>query len=98
MKRARLVVGLVAAIGLLVSACSGDSDSEISGGRTPLTFWVSEEGGLGSFLKTLEEDFEAEQPDIDLQVTVLPEANYDVKLQTVDRCPQDAGHGARLRP
>jgi multiple sugar transport system substrate-binding protein len=82
MRRTRLVAGLAAVTALIASACSGDSGSETAGGKTSLTFWVFEEGGIGSFLKTLEEDFEGEHPDIDVRITALPEDNYGVKLQT----------------
>ena len=84
MKRVRLIVGLTAVTALLAGACSSgdDSGSSSAGGKTELTFWVFEEGGIGSFLSTLEDDFESKYPKVDLKVTSYPEDNYDVKLQT----------------
>jgi ABC-type glycerol-3-phosphate transport system substrate-binding protein len=46
-----------------------------------IDFWVTDTGG-GSFFSTLEQDFEAAYPNIDLNITKYPEENYDVKLDT----------------
>jgi multiple sugar transport system substrate-binding protein len=83
----RLLVGL-AAIALVAAACSSDSggggssSGEGSGEPVTLDFWASGEGGIGSFLSTLEKGFEAKYPNVDLNITNYPEENYGVKLDT----------------
>ncbi|HEU4354020.1 MAG TPA: sugar ABC transporter substrate-binding protein [Actinomycetota bacterium] len=90
MKWRRLFVAALA-LSLVAVACGGDEEG--GGGTTgtgpatggePVTldFWVFEEGGIGSFLETLEQDFEAEHPNVDLKITAYPEDNYGVKLDT----------------
>ena len=87
MRLRRLLVGL-AAITLIAAACSsggggGGSDSgNGSGEQVTLDFWVFEEGGIGSFLETLESDYESANPNVDLNITAYPEDNYGVKLDT----------------
>jgi multiple sugar transport system substrate-binding protein len=87
MRVRRLVVGL-AAIALIAAACSSDSGggggSSESGSGEPVTldFWAFGEGGIGSFLATLESGFEAKYPNVDLNITNYPEDNYGVKLDT----------------
>ena len=87
MRLRRVLVGL-AAIALIAAACSSDSgggggSSESgSGEQVTLDFWVFESGGIGSFLETLESDYEAANPNVDLNITAYPEDNYGVKLDT----------------
>lgn len=87
--RWRRMVAATFAVALVTAACTsgGDESPSASGDSTaqePVTldFWVFEEGGIGSFLKTLEEAFEAEYPNVDLNITAYPEGNYGVKLDT----------------
>jgi multiple sugar transport system substrate-binding protein len=82
MKRLRLMVGLIGALAVVLSACSSGDDDSSSGGKVTLTLWGENEGGVGPFLNQLEDQFEAKYPNIDLQITNFPEQNYDVKLQT----------------
>jgi len=91
MKKLRWITSLLAAMALVAAACSGDdgggetdSDRQAGGSGEPVTldFWVFGEGGIGSFLETLEQGFEAENPNIDLNITNYPEENYGVKLDT----------------
>jgi len=88
MRVRRLLVGL-AAIALIAAACSSDSGgggggSSESGSGEPVTleFWAFGEGGIGSFLATLEQGFEAKYPNVDVNITNYPESNYGVKLDT----------------
>jgi multiple sugar transport system substrate-binding protein len=90
MRRIRGVVVLISTLALVTVACtsSGGSSSTDSGGGggtgepVTLNFWVFESGGIGSFLETLEKDFETQNPNIDLNITAYPEDNYGVKLDT----------------
>lgn len=90
MRKLRWIVTLLAATALVAAACTGDGGSSDGGGdgaagdgeQVTLDFWVFEEGGIGSFLETLEADFEAANPNIDLDITAYPEDNYGVKLDT----------------
>jgi len=83
----RWLVGL-AAIALVAAACSSDSggggssSGEGSGEPVTLDFWAFGEGGIGSFLSTLENGFEAKYPNVDVNITNYPEENYGVKLDT----------------
>jgi multiple sugar transport system substrate-binding protein len=87
MRLRRLLVGL-AAIALIAAACSSDSgggggsSSGDSGEPVTLEFWAFGEGGIGSFLETLEQGFEAKYPNVDINITNYPEENYGVKLDT----------------
>jgi len=81
-----MVLSLVALV-----ACTGDEGegggtgaTGATGAAEPVTldFWVFEEGGIGSFLETLEQDFEAKYPNVDLKITAYPEGNYGVKIDT----------------
>ena len=85
-------VVVMSALALVATACTssptsdpttgGGGDGGGSGEQVTLDFWVFEEGGIGSFLETLEQDFETENPNIDLNITAYPEDNYGVKLDT----------------
>lgn len=93
MRRLRWSLALLAAMALVAAACGGDETEEGPEATGPeqaeepqeevtLDFWVFEEGGIGSFLQTLESDFEAANPNIDIKITAYPEDNYGVKLDT----------------
>ncbi|MGZ8565540.1 MAG: ABC transporter substrate-binding protein [Actinomycetota bacterium] len=92
MKKMRLIVTLLAATALVAAACTGDDDGSSGGGggngaagdgeQVTLDFWVFEEGGIGSFLQTLESDFETANPNINIEITAYPEDNYEIKLDT----------------
>jgi multiple sugar transport system substrate-binding protein len=85
--------GVMAVLTLVAVGCTSSPTSDSGGGggdgggggsgeHVTLDFWVFEEGGIGSFLETLEQDFETANPNIDLNITAYPEDNYDVKLDT----------------
>jgi multiple sugar transport system substrate-binding protein len=90
MKKLRWIVALMAALALLSAACTSDDgdgssaagDGDGGGGseeQVTINLWTFEEEG---FLATLESDFEAANPNINLEITPFPEENYDVKLDT----------------
>lgn len=84
MMKRRLAAVLVSVFALVAAACTGDEPTTPAGGGTPqepvtLDFWVREGQDL-SFLKALEQGFEQANPNITLEVTAFPEANYGVKL------------------
>jgi multiple sugar transport system substrate-binding protein len=81
--------GAALAFSLVAAACTGGDDEPSGGGGTggeqeqvTLEFWVFGEGGIGDFLASLEQGFEAENPNIDLNITSYPEENFGVKLDT----------------
>jgi multiple sugar transport system substrate-binding protein len=83
----RRVVGATFALALVAAACTGGDEGTTEGGtasQEPVTldFWVFGEGGIGSFLQTLEQGFEAKYPNVDLNITSYPEENFGVKLDT----------------
>ncbi|HEY7400247.1 MAG TPA: sugar ABC transporter substrate-binding protein [Actinomycetota bacterium] len=90
MRRLRWIGALLAVFAVVTAACSSGGGTSATGGGTgtgsgepvTLNFWVFEEGGIGSFLETLEQGFEATYPNVDLNVTAYPEDNYGVKLDT----------------
>jgi multiple sugar transport system substrate-binding protein len=91
MKKLRWITALLAAMALVAAACSGDDGGGDDttgepggsvGEPVTLDFWTFGEGGIGSFLETLEEGFEAEYPNVDVNITSYPEENYGVKLDT----------------
>jgi multiple sugar transport system substrate-binding protein len=85
MKRRRVFAGALALAMVALAACSNNSGGASSSGggeKVTLDFWVFEEGGIGSFLETLEQSFEAKYPNVDLNITAYPEDNYGVKLDT----------------
>jgi multiple sugar transport system substrate-binding protein len=82
----RMFVAVVA-VALVGAACTGGDESSGSDGTgtgepVTLEFWVFGEGGIGTFLETLEQGFEAENPNVDLKITSYPEENYGVKMDT----------------
>jgi multiple sugar transport system substrate-binding protein len=90
MKKLRRIISVLAAMAFVAAACTsdggteGDTDAGGTGTAEPVTldFWVFGEGGIGSFLETLEQGFEAENPNVDLNITNYPEENYGVKVDT----------------
>jgi multiple sugar transport system substrate-binding protein len=88
MKWQRLLGAVLSLFLVTMVACTGDdnggggSTGSGNGEKVELSFWVFEEGGIGSFLETLEKDFEAKYPNVDLKITAYPEDNYGVKLDT----------------
>ena len=76
--------GVVAALVMLAAACTGDEGGgeDGSGGTEPTTleFWYYDEGY--GFLGTLVKRFEAATPNVDIDVTTIPEGQYGVKLDT----------------
>lgn len=87
MKWRRLFAAALSLSLVMMVACAddeGDGGGGTDGGgeNVELNFWVFEEGGIGSFLETLEQDFEAAHPNVDLKITAYPEDNYGVKLDT----------------
>lgn len=88
MKWQRLLGAVLSLFLVTMVACTGDDDGgggstgSGNGEKVELSFWVFEEGGIGSFLETLEKDFEAKYPNVDLKITAYPEDNYGVKLDT----------------
>ena len=86
MSRLRLLA-VIAIMAVVAAGCTDDGggtgdESTSSGEEVTLDFWVFEEGGIGSFLETLESDFEAANPNVDVNITAYPEENYGVKLDT----------------
>jgi multiple sugar transport system substrate-binding protein len=86
MRLRRVFVGLAAVV-LIAAACSSDGgggsgSSETGSEPVMLDFWVFGEGGIGDFLGSLENDYEAKNPNIDLNITSYPEENFGVKLDT----------------
>jgi multiple sugar transport system substrate-binding protein len=86
MKWQRLLGAVLALFLVTMVACTGDDNGGSTGSgngeNVELNFWVFEEGGIGSFLETLEKDFETKYPNVDLKITAYPEDNYGVKLDT----------------
>jgi ABC-type glycerol-3-phosphate transport system substrate-binding protein len=83
------LVAFVTTLALLAGACTGSDEGEdagTTGGGEPepvtLDFWVFNEGGFGPFFQTLETEFEEANPNVDLNITAYPEANYNVKVTT----------------
>ncbi|HJR98284.1 MAG TPA: sugar ABC transporter substrate-binding protein [Actinomycetota bacterium] len=91
MLRLRRITILMAALVMVAAACSGDdggnsdTDQQEGGSGEPVTldYWVFESGGLaGSFAEQLIQEFEADNPNVTINVTAYPEDNYGVKLDT----------------
>ena len=90
MSRLRLLA-VIAIMAVVAAACTGDDGGGAGDGSTgsqgsqeevALDFWVFGEGGIGDFLASLEDGFEAENPNIDLVITSYPEENFGIKLDT----------------
>ncbi|HEY6097383.1 MAG TPA: sugar ABC transporter substrate-binding protein [Candidatus Deferrimicrobium sp.] len=86
MKWQRLLGAVLSLFLVAMVACTGDNSGSSTGPgggeKVELNFWVFEEGGIGSFLETLEKSFETKYPNVDLKITAYPENNYGVKLDT----------------
>lgn len=84
MKWHRVLVAMVA-ISLVAAACTGDSGGDGGGGgsneQVTLDFWVTEEG-QSEYLDALIAGFEEKYPNIDINLTAYPEANYGTKIET----------------
>jgi multiple sugar transport system substrate-binding protein len=89
MRGFRRAIGSIAVLALIAAGCTsspeveggggGDAGGGASGERTTIELWTFSEEG---FLESLEADFEAANPNIDLAITAYPEENYGVKLDT----------------
>ncbi|MBN9607111.1 MAG: sugar ABC transporter substrate-binding protein [Actinomycetales bacterium] len=73
-------VGVVAAAGLILAGCSADGGDS---GPVTITYtnFISN-GGNEDNLQTIVDAFEAENPDITVEVTTLPYGDYGTALQT----------------
>jgi multiple sugar transport system substrate-binding protein len=85
--RLRWIVGSLSAFALVVVGCTssdgaGDAGTGAETGGEPvtLTLWAFE--GEEAFFPTLKERFEAEYPNITLEITEIPEDNYATKVDT----------------
>jgi multiple sugar transport system substrate-binding protein len=85
MRRLRWLI-VLASIAIVATACgSGDGGDEEREPGEPVTldYWVFESGGLaGQFLDEVVAGFEAENPNVTINITAYPEENYGVKLDT----------------
>jgi multiple sugar transport system substrate-binding protein len=90
MRGVRRGIGSVAVLALIAAGCTSSPEADggaggedaggvASGEQVTIDLWTFEEEG---FLGTLEADFEAANPSIDLDITAYPEENYGVKLDT----------------
>lgn len=82
-------VSLLGVLLLLAAACTpgggenADGEAEAAGvpeGPVTLTLWAFE--GEEAFFPTLKERFEAEHPNVTLEITEIPEDNYTTKVDT----------------
>lgn len=88
--RLRWAIAALSVCALVVSGCtSSDGDSDGGGGQTggatggeevTLKLWAFE--GEEAFFPTLKERFEADHPNITIEVTEIPEDNYTTKVDT----------------
>ncbi len=83
----RQMLASLAVLSLLLAGCtsSDSSGGGGSGGTTggepiTLTLWAFE--GEAEFLPTLKERFEAEHPNVTIEITNIPEDNYTTKMDT----------------
>jgi multiple sugar transport system substrate-binding protein len=67
---------VVVAAGAGGGADAGDAE------EVTIDVWVHDSGDFGEFQETLEEEFEAAHPNIDINSTKFPEDQYDVKVDT----------------
>ena len=88
MSSGRWILALFVGTALVAGACTGDEGTTTdgapgAGAEVTLNFWLFEGGDLsGSVLDQIERGFEEANPNVDLDITAYPEANYGVKLQT----------------
>jgi multiple sugar transport system substrate-binding protein len=77
-------LGVIAIMALVTAACSGDGggdgDEGDAGEQVTLDFWLFEEGY--GFLDELVSEFEADHPNIDVELTTYPEDQFSVKVDT----------------
>jgi ABC-type glycerol-3-phosphate transport system substrate-binding protein len=77
-------LGVIAIMALVTAACSGDGggdgDEGDAGEQVTLDFWLFEEGY--GFLDELVSEFEADHPNIDVELTTYPEDQFGVKVDT----------------
>jgi multiple sugar transport system substrate-binding protein len=86
MRKARWALALLASVAFIASACSSNespSTSAVGASGEPVTldFWVTEEG-QDEYLTALVDAFEAKYPNIHVNITAYPEANYQTKVET----------------
>ena len=62
------------------AADEGGEAAPAAGETSEVALWIFE--GEEAFLPRLEEEFEAQNPDIDLQITEIPEGEYVTKIDT----------------
>jgi ABC-type glycerol-3-phosphate transport system substrate-binding protein len=76
-------VGLLVLV-LIAASCTSDEGTAAgaSGDKVQLKFWNVSEAFAPEYLQALERGFEAEYPNIDLDITNVPEEGYSVKVQT----------------
>ena len=89
MKGRHVFGALLLAASLVAAACSSDGGGGGSAGSTSgskedvtLDFWTYEEGRDNPYHEALVKAFEAEHPNIHINFTYYPSANYDVKVNT----------------
>jgi multiple sugar transport system substrate-binding protein len=73
--------GIVAVAALALSGCSADSADESGPATITYTNFISNDGNEEN-LQTIVDAFEKENPDITVEVTTLPYADYGTALQT----------------
>lgn len=65
---------------VLLAACSSANEAAAPSDTAEVDLWIFE--GEEGFLPALEEAFEEQNPDIDLQITEIPEGDYVTKIDT----------------
>lgn len=85
MRRLQGALALLAALALVAAACDGGGGETREEGGTgeevTLDFWLFEEG-RDEYFDALVAAFEKEYPNIHIDVTTYPEANYGTKIET----------------
>ena len=85
MRYRRLIAAFVV-IGVVAAGCTSDGSDDdgaqqgTDGEPVTLTLWAFE--GEEAFFPTLKERFEAEHPNITLEITEIPEDNFTTKVDT----------------
>ena len=86
-------VVLLVAVTLIAAACTGDEPSPSDEqGQVTLDLWIFE--GEDTFLPTLKREFEADHPNITVDITHIPEDSYVTKIDTALAAgnPPDIGY------
>ena len=88
--RLRWMIGTLSVFALVVAGCTSSDGTDGTGdggggdgngdGEVTLTLWAFE--GEEAFFPTLKERFEADHPNITLEITEIPEDNYATKVDT----------------